>query len=250
MLGFTLAFLMGMSLGLLGGGGSIITVPVLVYAMGMDPKISIALSLAIVGATSLLGVYWHFKSRNVNFKIAAFLGPIAMGGTFLGVKLSVFLSGQVQLVLFALIMLAASLFMFKNNKALPKTTPEKKINFLFLSLGGVILGTITGLVGVGGGFLIVPALVFLTGVRMKQAVGTSLLIISLNSLSGFAGYLNIVEIPWGFLAKFTLCSGIGIFVGTYLVRFVKQQQLKTAFAIFLLAMGAFIIFKNKEVFLA
>ena len=247
-LGYLLATLIGLSLGLLGGGGSILTVPILVYILNMDPKVSIALSLAIVGITSLFGVSNHYRNGNVNFKIALIFAPVAMLGTFFGAKLSQLISGQTQLVLFAIIMLLASIFMLKGRKE----TEEKNVNlnFFLVSIVAICVGVLTGIVGVGGGFLIVPALVLLTGISMKAAVGTSLLIISLNSLSGFLGYLNLIEIPWVFLIKFSSFSVLGVFIGASLVKFVSQSALKRAFAIFLIIMGFFIIYKNKDVFIA
>lgn len=248
MLGYSLATLIGLSLGLMGGGGSILTVPILVYAMDMDPKLSIALSLAIVGATSLIGVYGHAKNKNIDLRTAMVFGPFAMGGTFLGAKLSQFMSGQAQLILFAFIMLLASVFMLRKKKGEGENEEEhpKKLNIPLIAAEGIFVGIVTGLVGVGGGFLIVPALVLLSGLSMKRAVGTSLLIISLKSFAGFAGYIGLVEIPWAFLAKFTAFSGVGILIGSNLVKYVSQQKLKKAFAIFLIVMGIFILYKNKD----
>jgi uncharacterized membrane protein YfcA len=246
MLGYALATLIGFTLGLLGGGGSILTVPILVYVLGMDPKLSIALSLAIVGGTSLLGVIGHYKKGNVNFKMAAIFGPVAMVGTFLGAKISAYMSGQTQLILFAIIMLIASIFMLKGREDVEEK--EVKLNYLLIVIQGLVLGVITGIVGVGGGFLIVPALVLLAGQSMKKAVGTSLLIISLNSVSGFVGYLGQVDVPWIFLAKFTAFSGAGIFIGSALVQYVSQKALKKVFAVFLIIMGVFILYKNRETF--
>jgi uncharacterized membrane protein YfcA len=246
MIGLFLASLTGLSLGLLGGGGSILTVPILVYAMGMDTKVSIALSLAIVGVTSLIGVIGHTKNKNIDYKVAAIFGPVAMIGTFLGSKLSQYMSGQVQLILFAVIMLLASAFMFKGKKE-EKVIENKKLNYPLIALEGIIVGIFTGIVGVGGGFLIVPALVLLTGLSMKKAVGTSLLIITLKSFSGFAGHIGIVTIPWMFLFKFILFSALGILIGTALVKFIPQAKLKKAFAIFLIFMGSFILYQNRGV---
>lgn len=248
LIGYTLAIFIGLSLGLLGGGGSILTVPILVYVLKMDPKVSIALSLAIVGVTSLFGVFKHYKNGNVKFQIALIFAPIAMLGTFMGAKLSQLISGQIQLVLFAIIMLLASLFMLKGRKE----TEEKvvKINYVLISIVAVCVGVLTGIVGVGGGFLIVPALVLLTGTSMKDAVGTSLFIISLNSFSGFYGYLGLIEVPWLFLLKFSSFSVLGIFIGVSLVQFVSQSALKKIFAVFLIIMGFFILYKNKGTFLA
>lgn len=247
MIGYFLAILIGFSLGLLGGGGSILTVPILVYALNMDAKLSIALSLAIVAFTSLIGVFGHIKNKNVDFKVASIFAPIAMLGTYVGAKLSVYLSGQVQLLLFAIIMLLASTFMLKGRK--DTDAVEKELNIPLIIIEGLFVGVITGLVGVGGGFLIVPALVLLTGLPMKRAVGTSLLIISLKSFSGFYGYLDSVNIPWVFLFKFTLFSGFGILLGSYTVKYVPQQRLKKIFAYFLILMGIFIIYKNRAIFI-
>ncbi len=248
-LGYSLAVLIGLSLGILGGGGSILTVPILVYALDMDPKLAIALSLAIVGATSLIGSLAHFKARNINLKVAALFGPFAMAGTFLGAKLAVFLSGQVQLILFALVMLVASIFMFKGGASPVDNNQNKKLNYPLIIGEGIFVGVLTGIVGVGGGFMIVPALVLLAHIPMKQAIGTSLLIISLKSFAGFFGYMGTVEIPWEFLGKFTLATGVGILVGSYLVKFIPAKNLKKSFAIFLVVMGFFILYKNAHVFI-
>lgn len=246
MLGYFLATLIGLSLGLLGGGGSILTVPILVYVMKMDAKLSIALSLAIVAFTSLIGVWGHYKNKNVDFKVAAVFAPVAMAGTFLGAKLSGFMSGQAQLILFAIIMIIASFFMLKPTKVQKHEEKDQKMNIPLIVIEGIVVGIVTGLVGVGGGFLIVPALVLLGNIDMKKAVGTSLFIISLKSFSGFAGYVTMIEIPWAFLGKFILFSGFGIIIGSYLVKFISQAKLKKAFAIFLIIMGVFILYKNKD----
>jgi hypothetical protein len=248
MIGYLLAVLVGLSLGLLGGGGSILTVPILVYAINMPTKLAIALSLAVVGVTSLVGVISHLKNKNVDFKIALIFGPFAMLGTFAGAKISQFISGQTQLILFAVIMIIAAFFMFKGRKGGQNEDSSKARNtkdYFLLALQGVFVGVITGLVGVGGGFLIVPALVLLARSPMKKAVGTSLLLIALNSLTGFIGYLEQTEVPWMFLLKFSSFSVVGIFIGSYLVRFVNQNTLRKGFAIFLVFMGVFILYKNQ-----
>lgn len=243
MIGYILAIFIGLSLGLLGGGGSILTVPILVYSFEIDPKTSIALSLAIVGITGLIGTFTHFKAGNVNLKTVTVFAPLAMLGTFTGAKLSVFFSGEAQLILFAIIMLLASVFMFKDPKF---TKGKEKASPFFLGFQGLVVGIITGIIGIGGGFLIVPALVILAQVPMKQAVGTSLFVIFLNSLSGFVGYLGIVPIPWIFLGKFVLAAGFGIILGTYLVKYIPAAKLKKIFAIFLIFMGIFILYKNRK----
>lgn len=248
-LGFSLAVLIGLSLGLLGGGGSILTVPILVYALDFSPKESIALSLAIVGATSLFGSFAHFKNNNINFRVAAIFGPVAMLGTFLGAKLSVFLSGSTQLIIFAVVMIIASYFMFKGRKEVEvDESIEKPLNYPLIVVEGILVGILTGIVGVGGGFMIVPALVLLANIPMKKAVGTSLLIISLKSFAGFLGYLGKTPVDWIFLAQFTAFTTAGIFIGSALVKYVPQDKLKKMFAVFLIIMGAFILYKNKAAF--
>jgi uncharacterized membrane protein YfcA len=246
-LGFSLALLIGASLGLMGGGGSILTVPVLVYALGMGAKESIALSLAIVGATSLIGSLGHFRAGNINLKIAAIFGPVAMVGTFAGAKLSVFLSGATQLILFAIVMLVAAFFMFRGRKEVA-VDEDAKLNYPLIVAEGIFVGVLTGLVGVGGGFMIVPALVLLANVPMKKAIGTSLIIISLKSFAGFVGYMDKIDINWVFLGQFTLFTAIGIIVGSYFVKFISAQKLKKSFAVFLVIMGVFILYKNQNKF--
>lgn len=246
-MGYLLATFIGLSLGLLGGGGSILTVPILVYVMKMDTKLSIALSLAIVGVTSLIGVITHAKNKNVDFKVASVFGPIAMLGTFAGSKLSQLISGEIQLILFAVIMLLASIFMIKGPTKV-EAAPSEKLNIPLIIIQALVVGIITGLIGVGGGFLIVPSLVLLAGISMKRAIGTSLLIIALNSFSGFIGYMGMVEIPWNFLLKFSAFSVLGIIIGSSLVKYVPQEKLKKIFAIFLIFMGSFIIYKNIAIF--
>jgi hypothetical protein len=249
LIGYLLATLIGFSLGIMGGGGSILTVPILVYVLNLDAKLSIALSLAIVGVTSIVGVVNHFRAGNVNLKVAAIFGPIAMVGTFLGAKISKLMSGEAQLILFAIIMLMASYFMIKGRKEV-EADENKKLNIPLLGAQAIVVGIITGLVGVGGGFMIVPALVLLTGLSMKMAVGTSLFIIALNSFSGFAGYLGMFDFDWVFLAKFSGASIVGILIGSQLVQFISQRMLKKSFGVFLIFMGIFILYKNSHVFLS
>ncbi|MBE8162671.1 MAG: sulfite exporter TauE/SafE family protein [Bdellovibrionaceae bacterium] len=251
-IGYLSAVLIGLFLGLLGGGGSIMTVPIFVYLIGFSPKTSIALSLAVVGAVSLVGVFKHWKLGHVNFKIVALFSPFAMSGTFLGARLSQKVSGSFQLILFATVMLIAAIFMLRKSK---KTTETKEVkqktnysakDISLIALEGIAVGILTGLVGVGGGFLIVPALVLLTKLPMKEAIGSSLLIISLKSFAGFYGYLDQVTVDWGFLMLFIGIASVGIIIGTYLINFISQEQLKKSFAVFLIIMGVFILYKNRN----
>lgn len=241
-----LASVIGLSLGLLGGGGSILTVPVFVYVLGYAAKPAIAMSLPVVGATSLVGAIGHWRAGNVNFRQALTFGIVAMVGAFAGARLAVLVSGVFQLTLLAVVMLGAALSMLRRPIAQPPgSEPVSRWLVLLVGLG---VGLLTGLVGIGGGFLIVPALVVLARVPMKQAVGTSLLVIAMNSASGFLGYLGQVDVPWAFMAVFTAIAIGGILVGTYLVRFVSQQALKRSFAVFLLVMAGVILYQNRGVF--
>ena len=249
-LGIALGALVGLALGLLGGGGSILTVPIFVYVLGFGAKEAIAMSLAVVGAVSLFGAAGHWRAGNVDLRVALVFGAVAMAGTYLGARLAVFFSGAAQLILFAMVMLLAAWFMFHPRKVDARGPAPAGLGQMPLALivaEGLAVGVLTGLVGVGGGFLIVPALVLLGKVPMKQAVGTSLLVIAMKSAAGFLGYLGQVQVAWGLMAVFTAVAVGGILLGTYLVRFVPQAALQRAFAVFLVVMGTFILYQNRGV---
>jgi uncharacterized membrane protein YfcA len=250
--GLLLAVLMGISLGLLGGGGSILAVPILKYVVGFGAKEAIASSLAVVGLTSLFAAVGHWRSGNVNLRVALIFGAVAMVGTYLGARLAVFFSGGVQLALLAAVMIVAAYFMFREENGANSVEDGsdedfsgKRMSYGLIVVEGLAVGVLTGLVGVGGGFLIVPALVVLGKVPMKEAVGTSLLIIAMKSAAGFVGYFGQVEVRWGYLALFTAAAIAGSLGGTYLVRYVPQGALKKAFAVFLIVMGIFILYQNR-----
>jgi uncharacterized membrane protein YfcA len=248
-LGFALAALIGLSLGVLGGGGSILTVPVFVYVLGYAAKPAIAMSLPVVGMTSLVGALRHWRAGNVNPRVALVFGVVTMTGAYLGARLAVFVSGTVQLGLLGAVMLAAAISMLRGRAPVDDGESSGAMEAELRKIGpmlavGLGVGVLTGLVGIGGGFLIVPALVLLARVPMKQAIGTSLLVIAMNSASGFAGYLGQAVIPWDVLALFTTVAVGGILVGTYLVRFITASTLKRAFGVFLLAVGSLILYQN------
>jgi uncharacterized protein len=251
--GFALAALVGMTLGMMGGGGSILTVPIFVYVLGYDPKLAIAMSLPVIGLTSLVGAVGHWKTGNVNLKTAISFGLIAMLGAFGGARLARLLAGEVQLALLAVVMLAAAVTMFRSAGRSAPNTAHTIDGARVLPAGLLIpvalaVGTLTGVVGIGGGFLVVPALVLLARMPMSQAVGTSLLVIAMNSAAGFAGYVGHVQVPWTFMLEFTAVAACGILAGAYLVRFVSQTSLKRSFAVFLVVMGCFILYRQRAVF--
>ena len=252
LVGYALAAFVGSSLGMMGGGGSILTVPIFVYVLHYDPKLAIAMSLPVIGITSLVGAIGHWKAGNVNVKTALAFGVIAMCGAFAGARVARLLSGSVQLTLLATVMLAAAITMYRSSlsgaaKSTPDASPRAMPVALLIPVA-LTVGVLTGVVGIGGGFLVVPALVLLARVPMKQAVGTSLLVIAMNSASGFVGYLGHVAVPWVFVLGFTAVAVCGILAGTYLVRFVSQVALKRSFAAFLVVMGMFILYRNRRVF--
>lgn len=243
-LGVLLAVTIGFALGLLGGGGSILTVPVLVYVLGVGAKPAIVMSLAIVGVTSLLGAALHHRLGNVRIDVAATFGFVAMGGAYIGARLAVLLSAEIQLMLLAVVMLAAAVSMLRSAhlESVPDTTPRPG---LLLPVGFGV-GALTGLVGVGGGFLIVPALVVLARLPMRQAVGTSLLVIAANSAAGLAGYLGEITLDWWFLARFIVAAGLGAIAGTALGARVPQAALKRGFAVLVLVLGGFVLYQSRD----
>lgn len=246
-IGLALAALIGLTLGLLGGGGSILTVPVLVYLLGFAAKPAIAMSLPVVGVTSLVGAGMHWRLGNVRLGTAATFGVLAMIGAFAGARLSVFLSGTTQLLILAIVILAAAVSMLRGRRE-PADLANHRPRLALLVPVALGVGVLTGLVGIGGGFLVVPALVLLARVPMREAVGTSLLVIAINSTAGFAGYLGTVELDWGFLAAFTSMTVAGTLAGTALVRHVPAATLRRAFAFLLLGVGTFVLYMNRSAF--
>ena len=254
-LGFLLAALIGVTLGLLGAGGSILTVPVLVYVLGFSAKPAIAMSLPVVGTTSLVGAIRHWRAGNVQLRTAILFGLIAMVGSFAGARLAVLVTAGVQLTLLGIVMLGAAVSMLRRPQGPPGTGEADEPGAVRRPLGvlaatGFAIGLLTGLVGIGGGFLIVPALVVLARVPMKQAVGTSLVVIAMNSASGALGYAGQFDLPWRFLLGFTAVAILGILVGTHLVRFVSQGALRRAFALFLIGLGVLVLYQNRATFLS
>lgn len=241
------AIAIGLSLGLLGSGGSILTVPVLVYLVGQDEKVAIAGSLFIVGNIALAGGLQFLRAGFVQWRSVVMFGIPGMAGTYLGAVLAAYVSGVMQLALFALVMLGASWFMLR---PLDLERADRRERAAWkIAIDGLIVGVITGLVGVGGGFLIVPALVLLGGLSMHHAVATSLIIIALKSYSGFWKYLDVLEqqsleLDWKTLLLVTALGIAGSVAGSKLARRVPQDKLKRGFGWFLIVMGFYILSRS------
>ncbi len=195
--GLALSFIIGITLGMLGGGGSILTVPVFVYVLGYDPKLAIAMSYPVVGFTTLVGAVGRYRAGFVNMQRALIVGAASMSAAFVAARLSHGVKGTLQLVILGTVMLVSAVTMLRSASKADVPADAAPPRPAVLALVGLCVGTLTGLVGVGGGFLIVPALVGYGGVAMREAVGTSLLIITANCVAGFAGQHNVAALPWG-----------------------------------------------------
>lgn len=245
------ALLIGLTLGLLGSGGSILTVPVLVYLLGHSGKVAIAESLAIVAGIAFVGMLPYARSHQIDWRSVIYFGLPGMGGTYLGAWLAKFVPGAAQLVLFAVVMLLAAILMLRKrqNASSESEAPHAPHPVWQIALEGLAVGILTGLVGVGGGFLIVPALVLLGGLSMRIAVGTSLVVIFLKSAVGFWKYLGVLEglqlsVDWGTIALFLAIGTIGSYIGKLISGYLDQDKLKRVFAVFLLLMGLVVLGKE------
>ncbi|MBL6657961.1 MAG: sulfite exporter TauE/SafE family protein [Flavobacteriales bacterium] len=250
-LGYLMALIVGVFLGLFGGGGSILTVPILVYIMGISPVSATAYSLFVVGVAALFGAQRYILKKQINIKIGVLFAIPSFIGVFASRKWILTSLPEVMhfseqfslskdtfiLILFALIMLLASLSMIFSWRPKPSQSSN---NYMMIILDGFIVGIVTGLVGAGGGFLIVPALLLLTNIDMKEAIGTSLIIISIKSLFGFLGELSN-PIDWDLMLLFTLLSIIGINIGIFISKHLNSQVLKKSFGIFVLLMAIVIL---------
>lgn len=238
-LAVALAVLVGVSLGLLGGGGSILTVPLLAYVAGMEAKQAIATSLLVVGVTSAVSTLSHARAGRVQWRSGLMFGAAGMVGAYLGGLLSFVVAGSVLLTAFTVVMIATGIAMIKGRKTCEPTTrtlPVAKV--LLMGLG---VGVVTGAVGAGGGFLVVPALALLGGLPMPVAVGTSLLVITMNSAAGLAGHLSTVPIDWTIAGAVTAAAVLGSLLGTRLIAHVDPEAVRRAFGWFVLLMAALIL---------
>lgn len=257
--GYIASVLIGVSLGLIGSGGSILTVPVLVYLFAVDPVAATAYSLFIVGFTAAVGSVTYFSKGLVNIRTALVFGIPSIVAVFLtrawivpAIPSEVFTIGSfvvtksvLMMVLFAVLMVAASYSMIKKSPANKETEPTvQKFNYPVILIEGAVVGVITGLVGAGGGFLIIPALVLLSKLPMKEAVGTSLVIIAAKSLIGFMGESSETPIDWNLLLSVAAFATAGIFGGIYLSKKIDGAKLKPVFGWFVLIMGIYIIIKE------
>ncbi len=257
--GLIASIFIGISLGLIGGGGSILTVPVLVYLFHINPVVATAYSLFIVGTTSIVGSVSYFQKGLVNIKTAIVFGIPSIVAVYItrayivpAIPTEVFRIGEfivtksiLLMLLFALLMVFASYSMIKKNKKTnAKKSEKQQFNYPLILVEGTIVGILTGLVGAGGGFLIIPALVVLSKLPMKEAVGTSLVIIAAKSLIGFFGESGETIIDWWFLIKVTAFAIVGIFIGMALSKKINGAKLKPAFGWFVLVMGIYIILKE------
>jgi len=256
-IGFTAAVLIGITLGLIGAGGSILTVPVLVYLFGVAPSIATAYSLFVVGLTALVGSTTYMRQQLVSYKTAVIFSIPSFAGVFLARKLimpaippEVVAIGSFVvtkdlgiMLLFSALMLMASVSMIRKGEP-HKEGQVRNFNTALILIEGFAVGLLTGLVGAGGGFLIIPALVILARVPMKMAVGTSLLIIAAKSLFGFTGDIGTTPIDWLFLFKFSAFTISGIVIGSYAGRRISGSKLKPAFGWFVLAMGVYVFLKE------
>ena len=257
-IGYLASLIIGLSLGLIGGGGSILTVPVLVYLFGIDPVLATAYSLFIVGSTSLVGALPKYKNGEINIKTAiifgipsilavyatrAFIVP-AIPSTIINLGSWTLTKPLLMMMIFAVLMVFASVSKIRSKDNKKQDQGPQVFNYPMILLEGAIVGILTGLVGAGGGFLIIPALVLFSKLPMKQAIGTSLLIIAAKSLVGFTGDLGKQTMDWTLLLSVTALAIIGIFIGNALGKKVSAESLKKGFGWFVLIMGIYIIIKE------
>ncbi|MGO2532844.1 sulfite exporter TauE/SafE family protein [Arthrobacter rhombi] len=241
LLTLVLSVLIGLSLGLLGGGGSILTVPILTYVAGMNPKEAIAASLFVVGATSAVSAVSHARNGRVKWRTGLVFGAAGMAGAFGGGLLGGHIPGTVLMIAFALMMVATSLAMIRGRKNGGAQGYDGDLPLGKVILEGLVVGLVTGLVGAGGGFLVVPALALMGGLSMPVAVGTSLVVIALKSFAGLGGYLTTVSLDWALVSGVTAAAILGSLVGARLAGKIPENALRKGFGVFVLAMGVFVL---------
>lgn len=241
-----LSVVMGITLGLLGGGGSIMTLPILVYLLAMPTKSAVATSLLVVGSTSLVGLALHARAGNVQWRVGSIFAAFAMGGAYLGGFAARYVAGGVLLALFTALMLTTGVAMLRGRKVEESDVggSEKPLSVPKVAVEGLVVGLATGLVGAGGGFLVVPALVLLGGLSMQHAIGTSLFVIALKSFAGFAGYASHVAVDYEIAGLVIGAALAGAVAGVNLAQKIEAARLRKGFAWFVLVMGAFMIYQQ------
>lgn len=244
LLGLALGFAIGSTLGLLGGGGSILTVPALVYVVGQTPQVAVTTSLAIVGTNSVLGAFFHRSQGTLNWRIAVLFGSVGMVFAYFGAAFSTHFSPDLLMVSFALLMLVVGIVLVMKNQGEEQEQQLHDLHIAKVLTSGAAVGLLTGILGVGGGFLIVPALVMLVGMPMHQAVGTSLVVIAMNSLAGLFGHLGgmVLDIP--LVTTFIVAGFIGTFFGARMGRQLNDVLLRKTFAVFIIGLAFFLLYDN------
>lgn len=247
------ALFIGITLGLLGSGGSILTVPVLNYLVGQETKVAIAGSLMIVGIISLFSLIPYARQKMVEWRTVFLFGIPGMAGAVFGAWTAHFVSDEMQMLIFTALLLVAAYFMYKPMKL--SDEPHEPRAFYKILIDGFVVGAVTGLVGVGGGFLIIPALVLLGGLSMRLAVGTSLVIIAAKSFAGFIGYMPVLDdlglqVDWNIIWIFSAIGIFGGWIGHKISSKIDQNTLKKGFAVFMVLMGLFILYKNLPALIA
>jgi uncharacterized protein len=244
LLALVLGAVIGLSLGTLGGGGSILTVPALVYLLGQNPHAAVSASLVIVGLNAATGAWLHQRAGNVRLRAALLFGSAGLLAAFAGARLSTLLTGSLLLSLFALLMLIVATLMLRGATAVPIATHDAAPLWWKVLLGGVTVGFLTGFLGVGGGFLIVPALVLVLGMSMREAVGLSLVVIAINSAAGLLGHVGEGGVNW-LIVGLLLAGGLpGLLIGSRLAQRLPIARLRQGFAVLVVVLGVALLAIN------
>lgn len=234
-----LSILIGISLGMLGGGGSILTMPILTYLAGMSPKAAIASSLFVVGVTSAAGLVAHARAGRIRWRTGLIFGAAGMAGAYGGGQLAAVIPSKVLMVGFALMMAATAIAMLRKPRNITPRMGDLPVTKVIAE--GIVVGIVTGIVGAGGGFLVVPALVLLGGLPAPLAIGTSLVVISMKSFAGFAGHIDHVAIDWPITLGVTAAAVAGSLIGGRLVDRIPASALRRGFGVFVIAMAAIVL---------